>query len=97
MRWPEYREEESSASDAVVHENKANENSGAGRNNTNQEMAVNQWPQNQKSLTFWILTGYEFKYFSAIKDQVKETVAGITGLAACISKQEKPDTRVLLP
>lgn len=40
MRQPEYWEVESSDLSAVVHENKATENGGAGRNNTNQEMAV---------------------------------------------------------
>lgn len=55
----------------------------------NQEMVMNYWPYNQKNLTLQILTEYELKYFSAIKDQEKETVAVITVLPAHLGEQEK--------
>lgn len=43
VRQPEYWEVGLSNWDALVHENKATENGGAGRNNMNQEMAMNYW------------------------------------------------------
>lgn len=48
MRQPEYWGVGSSDLGAVVHENKATENGGAGRNNTNQEMAVALKPEKPK-------------------------------------------------